>query len=177
MFVSQSFILVHDSVLVLACWWFTFLLIKFQTKIIKNQFHFAFIFEIVLACSCSSVGTISSTNIFGVIDEDETEVYLLWDIIIHLILRGEHYHKIFQTTFSPSSGSQWLPEILGQEGDLLHLCIWVSHNHNIFWRKLDNLGKLNLFLLCLLLSSQNWNHLLHILKEKNKVCLGQSLLN
>ena len=52
-------------------------------------------FEIVLACSCGSLGTISSTNIFGVIAGDETKVYLPWDIIIHLILRGEQSMKIF----------------------------------------------------------------------------------
>ena len=77
----------------------------------------------MLAYSCGSLGTISSTNIFGIIARDENKVYLPWDIIIHLILRGEQNQKIFQTTFSPSSGSQWLPERLGQEGDLLHLCI------------------------------------------------------
>ena len=36
---SQSFT-VHDLVLVLACQVYTFLLINFKTKIIKNQFHF-----------------------------------------------------------------------------------------------------------------------------------------
>ena len=112
MFASQFFILVHDSVLVLACCGFTLLLINFQTKNLKNQFHFAFIFEIVLACSYSSLGTISRMNIFGAIAGDKTEVYLPWDIIIHLILRGEQNQKILQTTLSPSSGSQWLPERL-----------------------------------------------------------------
>ena len=51
-------------------------------------------FEIVLACSCGSLGTISSTKIFGVVSRDEAEVYLPWDIIIHLILRGKQSHKI-----------------------------------------------------------------------------------
>ena len=54
-----------------------------------------FLFEIVLACSCGSLGTISSTNIFGATVGDEDKVYLPWDIIIHLILRGEQSQKIF----------------------------------------------------------------------------------
>ena len=49
----------------------------------------------MLACSCGSLGTISSTNIFGADAGDEAEVYLPWDIIIHLILRGEQSQKIF----------------------------------------------------------------------------------
>ena len=67
---------------------------KFQTKTFKNQFLFIY-FEIVLACSYGSLGTISSTNIFGAVAGDETEAYLPWDIIIHLILRGEQNQKIF----------------------------------------------------------------------------------
>ena len=59
----------------------------------KNQFHSIF-FEIVLACSCGSLGTISSTNIFGAIVGDETEVYLPWVFIIQLILRGEQNQQI-----------------------------------------------------------------------------------
>ena len=62
-FTSQYLILFYDSILVLACWIFTLLLLNFQTKNLKNQFPSAFIFEIVLACSSSSMGTISSTNI------------------------------------------------------------------------------------------------------------------
>ena len=50
---------------------------------------FNFTFEIVLDCSSSSLRTISSTNIFGAVVGDEAEVFLPWDIIIHLILRGE----------------------------------------------------------------------------------------
>ena len=75
---------------------------KFQ----KNQFHFAFCFEIVLACSFRSLGTISSTNIFGAISGDGSEVYLPQDIIIDLVLRGEQNQKFFQTTFFTK---QWLP--------------------------------------------------------------------
>ena len=66
----------------------------FITKTLKTNF-ILFHFEIVLACSCGSLGTISSTNIFGIVVRDEAEVYLPWDIIIHLILRGEQSHKIF----------------------------------------------------------------------------------
>ena len=40
----------------------------------------------MLACSCGSLGTISSTKIFGAIFRDEAKVYLPWDIIIHLVL-------------------------------------------------------------------------------------------
>ena len=49
----------------------------------------------MLACSCGSLGTISSTNIFGVIVGDEAEVYIPWDIIIHMILSGEQSQKVF----------------------------------------------------------------------------------
>ena len=68
--------------------------LKPKTKTLKTNF-ILFLFEIVLACSSSSLRTISSTNIFGAIAEDEAEVYIPWDIIIHLILRGEQSQKIF----------------------------------------------------------------------------------
>ena len=42
----------------------------FKTKTPKTNF-ILFHFEIVLACSSGSLGTISSTNIFGVIAGDE----------------------------------------------------------------------------------------------------------
>ena len=103
----------------------------FKTKTLITNF-ILFHFEIVLACSCDSLGTIYSTNIFGIVSGDITKVYIPWDIIIHLILRGEQNHKIFQTMFSPSSGSQWLLEILEQEENLLHLDIRVSHTKRIF---------------------------------------------
>ena len=54
-----------------------------------------FLFEIVLACSYSSLRAISGTNIFGTVVGDEAKVYLPWDIIIHLILRGEQSQQIF----------------------------------------------------------------------------------
>ena len=66
----------------------------FKTKTLKTNF-ILFHFEIVLACSCGSLGTISSTNIFGVIVRDEAEVYIPSNIIIHLILRGKQSQKIF----------------------------------------------------------------------------------
>ena len=66
----------------------------FKTKTLKTNF-ILFLFEIVLACSSSSIRTFSITNIFGAIARDEAEVYLPWDIIIHLILRGEQSQKIF----------------------------------------------------------------------------------
>ena len=135
---------------------FDYLLVNesFKPKNHNKQFPFSFsCFEIVLACSLCSLGTISSTNIFGIISRDGSEVYLPWDIIIDLVLRSEQNQKIFQTTFSPSSGSQWLPEKLGQEGDLPHLCIWVSQIQNFFWKKLDKFENLSLLLLCLLLIS------------------------
>ena len=70
----------------------------FKTKTINKTLKpilFNFTFEIVLACSSSSLRTISGTNIFGAIVGDEAEVSLPWDIIIHLILRGEQSQKIF----------------------------------------------------------------------------------
>ena len=66
----------------------------FKTKTLKTNF-ILFLFEIVLACASSSLRTIFGNNIFGAIFGDEVEVYLLWDIIIHLILRGEQSQKIF----------------------------------------------------------------------------------
>ena len=66
----------------------------FKTKTLRINFILS-LFDIVLACSCGSLGTISSTNIFGVVVGDEAEVYLPWNIIIHLILRGEQSQKIF----------------------------------------------------------------------------------
>ena len=66
----------------------------FKTKTLK-LILFNFTFEIVLACSSSSLRTIFGTNIFGAIAGDEDEVYIPWDIIIHLILRGEQSQKIF----------------------------------------------------------------------------------
>ena len=54
----------------------------------------------MLACSCGSLGTIYSTNIFGAIARDEDEVYIPWDIIIHLILRGEQSQNILDYNFS-----------------------------------------------------------------------------
>ena len=71
-----------------------FLKPKLWTKTLKTNF-ILFLFEIVLACSSSSLRTIYGTNIFGAIATDEAEVYLPWDIIIHLILRGEQSQKIF----------------------------------------------------------------------------------
>ena len=71
------------------------LLMKFfKTKTVK-PILFNFTFEIVLACSSSSLRTISGTNIFGAIVGDEAKVYIPWDIIIHLILRGEQSQKLF----------------------------------------------------------------------------------
>ena len=67
---------------------------KFSTKTLKTNFILS-LFEIVLACSSSSLRTIYGTNIFGVVARDEAEVNLPWDIIIHLILRGEQSQKIF----------------------------------------------------------------------------------
>ena len=62
----------------------------------KNPFPICFcFFEIVLACSSSSLRTISGTDIFGAVSRDKAEVYIPWDIIIHLILRGEQSQKIF----------------------------------------------------------------------------------
>ena len=49
----------------------------------------------MLACTCGSLGKISSTNIFGAVTGDEVEVYIPRDIIIHLILRGEQIQKRF----------------------------------------------------------------------------------
>ena len=69
----------------------------FKTKILKTNF-ILFLFEIVLACSSSSMRTIYGTNIFGTVAGDEAEVYLPWDISIHLILRGKQSQKIFYTT-------------------------------------------------------------------------------
>ena len=68
--------------------------INIQTKTLK-PILFNFTFEIVLACYSSSLRTIYGTNIFGAIAGDEAEVYLPWNIIIHLILRGEQSQKIF----------------------------------------------------------------------------------
>ena len=62
--------------------------LKPKTKTLKTTF-ILFVFKIVLACSSSSLKTISGTNIFGTIARDEAELYLLRDIIIHLILGGE----------------------------------------------------------------------------------------
>ena len=51
-FISQSFMLFHDSMPVLVCWLFTFLWMNFQAKNLqKNNSIFSFCFEIVLACS------------------------------------------------------------------------------------------------------------------------------
>ena len=61
----------------------------------KKPILFYFHFEIVLACSSSSLGTIFSTNIFGAVARDEVEVYLPWVFIIQLILRGEQNQQIF----------------------------------------------------------------------------------
>ena len=66
----------------------------FKTKTLK-PILFNFNFEIVLACSSSSLRTIFGTNIFGAVSRDEAEVYPPWDIIIHLILRDEQSQKIF----------------------------------------------------------------------------------
>ena len=72
----------------------------FKPKNYKNKFHFSFkCFEIVLACSLCSLGTISSTNIFGIVVDDESEVYLPCDIIIDLVLRGEQNQKLFRLHF------------------------------------------------------------------------------
>ena len=60
----------------------------------KTQFH-SISFEIVLACSRGSLGTISSTNIFGAIVGDVTEAYLPWVLFFQLILRGEQNQQIF----------------------------------------------------------------------------------
>ena len=104
---------------------------NFQTKINKTQFHFTFIFEIVLACSCGSLGTISSTNIFGAIAGDETKVYLHWDTIIHLILRGEQNQKIFDYFFT----KQWFivaTRMIGTRGKpTSHLHLGVSDPEQI----------------------------------------------
>ena len=72
----------------------------FKPKNYKNKFHFSFnCFEIVLACSLCRLETISSTNIFSVISRDGSEVYLPWDIIIDLVLRGEQNQKPFRLHF------------------------------------------------------------------------------
>ena len=85
----------HDSVLYyLVDVYFLLADEVFKTKTLK-PILFNFTFEIVLDCSSSSLRTISGTNIFGVVVSDEAEVYLPWDIIIHLILRGEQSQKIF----------------------------------------------------------------------------------
>ena len=65
----------------------------FKTKTLKTNF-ILFHFAIVLACSCGSLGTISSTNIFGAVAGEEYGLYLPRDIIIHMILRGEQSQKI-----------------------------------------------------------------------------------
>ena len=49
----------------------------------------------MLACSCGSLGTISSTNIFGAVFGEEIEAYLPWVFIFQLILRGEQNQQIF----------------------------------------------------------------------------------
>ena len=67
--------------------------LKPKTKTLKTNF-ILFLFEIVLAYSSSSLRTIYDTNIFGTVVKDKYEVYLPWDIIIHLILRGEQSQKI-----------------------------------------------------------------------------------
>ena len=66
----------------------------FKTKTLK-PILFNFTFEIVLACSYSSLRTIYGTNIFGTVSKDVIEVYIPWNIIIRLILRGEQSQKIF----------------------------------------------------------------------------------
>ena len=50
----------------------------FKTKTIKSIL-FNFTFEIVLACSYSSLRTISGTNIFGTIARDGNQGYLPWE--------------------------------------------------------------------------------------------------
>ena len=79
----------------ISLWMFisSFLVIFFKTKTLKTNFTL-FHFEIVLACSCGSLGKISSTNILSTVSRDEAQVYIPRDIIIHLILRGEQSQKI-----------------------------------------------------------------------------------
>ena len=64
-----SLILFHDLVLVLVWYLITFLWMKASNqKITTKKFPCSFsCFEIVLACFLCSLGTISSTNIFGII--------------------------------------------------------------------------------------------------------------
>ena len=47
----------------------------FKTKTLKTNF-ILFLFEIVLACSSSTLRTISGTNIFGTIARDENQDYI-----------------------------------------------------------------------------------------------------
>ena len=64
----------------------------------------------MLACSSSSLRTISGTNIFSTVPDDEAELYLPWDIIIHLILRGEQSQKnILVHNFSPVTPRLMIP--------------------------------------------------------------------
>ena len=65
----------------------------FKTKTLKSIL-FNFTFEIVLACSSSSLRTIYGTNIFGAVAGDEAEAYIPWVFIIQLILRGGQNQQI-----------------------------------------------------------------------------------
>ena len=59
----------------LACLCFDLLVDKVLNQNPKKPILFCFLYEIELACSCGSLGTISSTNIFGVVTGDENQNY------------------------------------------------------------------------------------------------------
>ena len=80
-------------------------------------------FEIVLACSCGNLGTISSTNIFGTIDKDETEG--ISSLGFHHSIDFEGWEKLANLLdyYFTKQCPQWLPEGLEPWENLRDLCI------------------------------------------------------
>ena len=80
-------------------------------------------FEIVLACSCGSLGTISSTNILGTIVGDKTEVISSLGFHHSTDFEGWARSTKLLDYYFTKQCPQWLPKVLERGEKLLHLCI------------------------------------------------------
>ena len=132
-YASQSFF-VHDLVFYLALWSFYPLVYKLHNQNPKKPILLNFVLWDCVGLFFCSLRTISGTNIFGTIAEDEDESLLslgyssfnwFWEVDLN--------QQNLKDYISPNI-SQWLLKDLEQEVDLVHLYNWMSQTENRFWK-------------------------------------------